>query len=123
MDRMDAMHKFFMVARKWQLCDPRIIDLDNLRSPSNPRNPQVCIAYHTFFNITANALSLQILDLGCGTGIWALDVAKSVDHPGQVTRLLTLTLLCRKFWDPQAKVFIDGHIQAVDKCLDMQPEK
>ncbi|KAJ4397269.1 hypothetical protein N0V93_001493 [Gnomoniopsis smithogilvyi] len=82
MDRMDAMHKFFMVARRYNLCGAHIIDLDNLnQAPANP----------------------QILDLGCGTGIWALDVAK-------------------KFWDVRENKFKDGHVWAVDKCLDMQPQ-
>lgn len=39
MDRMDAMHKFFMVARRYSLCGAHIIDLDNLNQA--PANPQV----------------------------------------------------------------------------------
>lgn len=39
MDRMDAMHKFFMVARRYKLCGAHIIDLDDLNKA--PANPQV----------------------------------------------------------------------------------
>lgn len=50
LDRLDAMHKFFLVTRRYKLYSPHI-DLDDIPN-------------------------LKILDLGCGTGMWALDVAK-----------------------------------------------
>ncbi|KAL1882276.1 hypothetical protein Daus18300_000762 [Diaporthe australafricana] len=50
LDRLDAMHKFVLVARRYRLYSPHI-DLDSMSN-------------------------LRILDLGCGTGMWALDVAK-----------------------------------------------
>ncbi|KAK7713391.1 hypothetical protein SLS64_004641 [Diaporthe eres] len=50
LDRLDAMHKFVLVARGYLLYSPHII-LDNIPN-------------------------LKVLDLGCGTGMWALDIAK-----------------------------------------------
>lgn len=51
MDRMDIFHKFFLVARKEVLHTAPLI-----RNYDGPR----------------------ILDLGCGTGIWAIDMAEYV---------------------------------------------
>ncbi|KAI3395715.1 hypothetical protein diail_938 [Diaporthe ilicicola] len=56
LDRLDAMHKFFLVTRGYRLYSPQIV-LDNIAN-------------------------LKILDLGCGTGMWALDVAKSLFSSG-----------------------------------------
>lgn len=56
LDRLDAMHKFFLVTRRYDLYSPHII-LDNIPN-------------------------LKILDLGCGTGMWALDVAKKFFSSG-----------------------------------------
>jgi tRNA G46 methylase TrmB len=47
-DRMDICHKLFLVARREQLHSARLV--------ANYENP-------------------RILDLGCGTGIWAIDMA------------------------------------------------
>ena len=52
-DRMDIYHKFFLVARREQL-------------HSAPFTP--------------NYDGPRILDLGCGTGIWAIDMAE-YEHP------------------------------------------
>lgn len=49
-DRMDIYHKLFEVARRSQLHSP-LIPIYNEQSP-------------------------RILDLGCGTGIWAIDMAE-----------------------------------------------
>lgn len=56
LDRLDAMHKFFLVSRGYLLYSPHIVleDIPNLR----------------------------VLDLGCGTGMWALDVAKKFFSSG-----------------------------------------
>ena len=51
MDRMDIMHKLFLVARHEELH----------KSP-----------------LVANSDGLRILDVGTGTGIWAIDMAESV---------------------------------------------
>ncbi|KAI9730150.1 MAG: hypothetical protein M1818_008244 [Claussenomyces sp. TS43310] len=53
MDRMDIFHKFFQVARREQL-------------HSAP--------------LTPNYDGPRILDLGCGTGIWAIDMADKYQH-------------------------------------------
>lgn len=38
MDRLDAMHKFFLVARRYQLCSQHVLDLEDLaRAPINPK--------------------------------------------------------------------------------------
>ncbi|POS71550.1 methyltransferase LaeA [Diaporthe helianthi] len=50
LDRLDAMHKLFQVARNYRLYSSHII-LDNIPN-------------------------LKVLDLGCGTGMWALDMAR-----------------------------------------------
>lgn len=50
LDRLDAMHKLLLVTRGYNLYSPRI-NLDNIEK-------------------------LRILDIGCGTGMWSLDVAK-----------------------------------------------
>ncbi|KAG8163550.1 hypothetical protein KVR01_006847 [Diaporthe batatas] len=50
LDRLDAMHKCILVTRNYRLYSPRII-LDSIPN-------------------------LKILDLGCGTGMWALDMAR-----------------------------------------------
>jgi SAM-dependent methyltransferase len=50
-DRLDIMHKFFSVARQFE--DPTFAGLFTYPVPEEPR----------------------ILDLGCGTGIWAIDIA------------------------------------------------
>ncbi|KAI0452696.1 S-adenosyl-L-methionine-dependent methyltransferase [Xylaria acuta] len=48
-DRLDIMHKFFLVARQFE----EFAGLYTYRLPDRPR----------------------VLDLGCGTGIWAIDIA------------------------------------------------
>jgi hypothetical protein len=50
-DRLDVMHKFFLVARQ---LEGSIEILYTHRLPDRPK----------------------VLDLGCGTGIWAIDVAE-----------------------------------------------
>jgi SAM-dependent methyltransferase len=54
-DRLDIMHKFFLVAR--QFLDSTFGGLYTHRLPDRPK----------------------ILDLGCGTGIWAIDTAELVN--------------------------------------------
>ncbi|KAJ5037185.1 uncharacterized protein L3040_007365 [Drepanopeziza brunnea f. sp. 'multigermtubi'] len=54
MDRMDIYHKFFSVARREQLHARAFI-------PNYDKGP-------------------RILDLGCGTGIWAIDMAEKYHH-------------------------------------------
>lgn len=53
-DRLDIMHKFFLVARQFE--DSSFGGLYTYRLPDRPR----------------------VLDLGCGTGIWAIDTAEFV---------------------------------------------
>ncbi|KAI1492738.1 methyltransferase LaeA [Biscogniauxia mediterranea] len=55
MDRMDIFHKFFSVARRF---DSQLGGLFQRPLPSNPR----------------------IMDLGCGTGIWAIDMADQLNQ-------------------------------------------
>ena len=58
MDRMDMIHHFFTVARKR---DESNRGLHRYPLPSDPK----------------------VLDLGCGTGIWTIDVSEYViHHPG-----------------------------------------
>jgi ubiquinone/menaquinone biosynthesis C-methylase UbiE len=52
-DRMDIYHKFFEVARGHRLFNAPVI----LHNPKDPA---------------------RILDVGCGTGIWAIDMAEYV---------------------------------------------
>lgn len=46
---MDAMHKFFLVARRYKLCGAHIIDLDDLsRAPANPQVLLILKLLHMF---------------------------------------------------------------------------
>ncbi|ROW14180.1 hypothetical protein VPNG_04208 [Cytospora leucostoma] len=56
LDRLDAMHKFFLVALRYHLYSPHI-NLDDIKN-------------------------LRVLDLGTGTGMWALDMAKRFFNNG-----------------------------------------
>ncbi|KUI60476.1 hypothetical protein VP1G_07676 [Cytospora mali] len=56
LDRLDAMHKFVLVARSYNLYSPHI-SLGEIKN-------------------------LRVLDLGCGTGMWALDMAKRFFNSG-----------------------------------------
>ncbi|KAK2743784.1 hypothetical protein FQN57_004721 [Myotisia sp. PD_48] len=62
-DRLDLMHKLLSVARVERLHDPHV------RIPPPPPN-----------GVMARGQSPRILDLGCGTGIWAIDMAKEYPH-------------------------------------------
>ncbi|KAF3491271.1 uncharacterized protein GIQ15_00788 [Arthroderma uncinatum] len=63
-DRLDLFHRVLCVARKEILHSPNI-----KIPPSLLRNP-------TFLHDQGP----RILDLGCGTGIWAIDIAKKYPH-------------------------------------------
>lgn len=65
LDRLDAMHKFFLVSRGYLLYSPHI-DLDSISN-------------------------LRILDLGCGTGMWALDMAKKFFNSGSLVHGVDLS--------------------------------
>ncbi|KAI0438028.1 S-adenosyl-L-methionine-dependent methyltransferase [Xylaria telfairii] len=57
-DRLDIMHKFFLVARQFE----EFAGLHTYRLPDQPR----------------------VLDLGCGTGIWSIDIADRHGGRGHV---------------------------------------
>ncbi|KAI1123243.1 S-adenosyl-L-methionine-dependent methyltransferase [Nemania abortiva] len=59
-DRLDIMHKLFLVTRQYE--DPTFGGLYTYRLPDRPR----------------------VLDLGCGTGIWAIDTADRHAGRGQI---------------------------------------
>ncbi|KAJ8129500.1 hypothetical protein O1611_g4132 [Lasiodiplodia mahajangana] len=59
-DRLDIMHKFFSVTRQYE--DPTFGGLYTYRLPERPK----------------------VLDLGCGTGIWAIDIADRHTGQGQI---------------------------------------
>jgi hypothetical protein len=65
LDRLDIFHKFFHLARQ-----------DD--------------SYAGLHQRALNMSNPQILDLGCGTGIWAIDMAECVDLPPPL--LLSLSL-------------------------------
>ncbi len=65
-DRLDIMHKFFLVAREHEPSSFR--GLFTHRLPDRPR----------------------ILDLGCGTGIWAIDTAELVEVVPYLGFVLTI---------------------------------
>jgi methylase of polypeptide subunit release factors len=52
---MDIMHKFFLVARRED-------------------------AHGGLHEAHISTNSPRVLDLGCGTGIWAIDMAEYIDH-------------------------------------------
>jgi SAM-dependent methyltransferase len=64
-DRLDIMHKFFLVARQFE--DPSFGGLYTYQLPDRPR----------------------VLDLGCGTGIWAIDTAELVQLVSYFDLILT----------------------------------
>lgn len=71
LDRLDAMHKFFLVLRKYRLYSAHI-NLDNIK------NLRVCSIRRCALPDYILTLRSKVLDLGCGTGMWGLDMAKSV---------------------------------------------
>lgn len=65
LDRLDAMHKFVLVSRSYALYSPHIV-LDGIPN-------------------------LRVLDLGCGTGMWALDVARKFFSGGSLVHGVDLS--------------------------------
>lgn len=96
MDRMDIYHKFFQVARRNLL--------HNVRFTENP-NPNE---------------GPRILDLGCGTGIWAIDMAEYaktvLEIRGMADRRAKANLPRRKYFQDRA------YVQGLDLSLIQPPE-
>ncbi|KAF2632418.1 S-adenosyl-L-methionine-dependent methyltransferase [Macroventuria anomochaeta] len=76
------------------------------------QNDQLDIAHHMFLILLDNKLHLapienpqRILDLGCGTGIWCIDMAD--EHPGAETIGVDLSPIQPSFTPPNCKFEID----------------
>lgn len=83
LDRLDAMHKFVLVARDYLLYSPHII-LDNIPN-------------------------LKVLDLGCGTGMWALDIAKKFFNGGSLVHGVDLSTQMQA-----SEIFPNNDFRAMD---------
>ncbi|KAF3049761.1 hypothetical protein E8E11_006652 [Didymella keratinophila] len=76
------------------------------------QNDQLDIAHHMFLMLFGNKLHLapiqnpqRILDLGCGTGIWCMDMAD--EHPGAEIIGVDLSPIQPSFTPPNCKFEID----------------
>ncbi|KAF2997663.1 hypothetical protein E8E13_005667 [Curvularia kusanoi] len=76
------------------------------------QNDQLDIAHHLFLLLLDNKLHLapiqnpqNILDLGCGTGIWCMDMAD--EHPGATITGVDLSPIQPSFTPPNCKFEID----------------
>ncbi|KAF3036196.1 hypothetical protein E8E12_006525 [Didymella heteroderae] len=76
------------------------------------QNDQLDIAHHMFLMLLGNKLHLapiqnpqRVLDLGCGTGIWCMDMAD--EHPGAEIIGVDLSPIQPSFTPPNCKFEID----------------